>query len=401
MFCGLSRTAELGTHPKQCSEDIIVRITSIETNLYRVPPTTKITDSIQSIQMWEWIVTTIHTDAGLIGTGWSYTLGMGGSGLRAIIDDYLAPILIGYEANQIELIWRKCWSELHANGTGGFTTLAIAPIDIALWDLEGQQRGLPLYKLLGGARESIPAYGSGINMHLQGEPLADQMRQFLDSGYAAVKMKVGRDDPMDDVERVATVRKTIGPTTKLFLDANQIWSAGEAVRRGKMLERFSPSWIEEPTAAEDIAGHAHTRAALAIPIALGETLFNKYQFADYIRANAVDIVQADICRVGGFTEWLKIAKLAEAHNLPVAPHFAAELSVHALCAVPNGIILEDLQGGSLSDLGLLEKPWAVSAGRAVPPDKPGHGYIWHQQNLSKYLVLGKPQDILPTRKQEY
>lgn len=234
-------------------------------------------------------------------------------------------------------------------------------------------------------------------MHLQGEQLADQMRQFLDSGYRAVKMKVGRDDPMDDVERVATVRNTIGPTTKLLLDANQIWSSGEAVRRGKMLERFSPLWIEEPILADDIPGHTHARASLTIPIALGETLFTKYQFADYIRANAIDVVQADICRVGGFTEWLKIARLAEAHNLPVSPHFAAELSVHALCAVPNAMILEDLQGGSLSDLGLLEEPWVVSAGRAVPPTKPGHGYIWHQENLSKYLVSGKPQDILPTR----
>ncbi len=375
-----------------------MRITSIQTNLYRVPPSIRISDSIQSIHTWEWIITSIHTDAGLTGTGWSYTLGMGGSGLRSIIDDYLAPILVGYETHKIEQIWKTCWEELHANGSGGFTTLAIAPIDIALWDLAAQQRGLPLYKLLGGARDSIPAYGSGINMHLEGQQLADQMREFLDSGYGTVKIKVGRDDPMEDVERVATVRNTIGPNIQLLLDANQTWSAGEAVRRGKMLERFSPAWIEEPILADDIMGHAHARASLTIPIALGETLFTKYQFADYIRANAVDVVQADICRVGGFTEWLKIAKLADSHNLPVSPHFAAELSVHALCAVPNGLIMEDLQGGSLSDLGLLEEPWGVSRGRAVPPTKPGHGYIWNQQNLNKYLVSGKPENIVPTRK---
>ncbi len=190
-----------------------MRITSIQTNLYRVPPTIRISDSIQSIHTWEWIITSIHTDAGLTGTGWSYTLGMGGSGLRSIIDDYLAPILVGYETHQIEQIWKTCWEELHANGSGGFTTLAIAPIDIALWDLAAQQRGLPLYKLLGGARDSIPAYGSGINMHLEGQQLADQMREFLDSGYGTVKIKVGRDDPMEDVERVATVRNTIGPTS--------------------------------------------------------------------------------------------------------------------------------------------------------------------------------------------
>lgn len=373
-----------------------MRIESIQTHLYRVPPTVRISDSIQSIHTWEWIVTTVQSDHGLTGTGWTYTLGMGGSAVPAIIDDYLAPILIGAEVN-VERIWQKCWQELHANGPGGFTTLAIAPIDIALWDLLGQQAGLPLYKLMGGARESIPAYGSGINMHLEGEALAEQMRGFLAAGYRSVKMKVGRDNPEEDVERVATVRKTIGPALGLLLDANQKWSAGEAVRRVRMLERFNPSWIEEPILADDIPGHTHARAHLSVPIAIGETLFTRYQFADYIRANAVDIVQADIPRVGGFTEWLKIAKLAEAHNLPVAPHFAVELSIHALCAVPNGLILEDLQGGSLTDLGLLAEPWRVSNGVGVPPQKPGHGFVWDEKNLAKYLVTGKPRDVAATR----
>lgn len=374
-----------------------MRIESIQTRLYRVPPSVRISDSIQSINTWEWIITTIHTDRGLSGSGWSYTLGMGGSALRAIIDDYLAPILLGMEVNDVERVWRKCWLELHANGSGGFTTLAIAPIDIALWDLLGQQAGLPLYKLLGGAREQIPAYGSGINMHLEGEPLAEQMRGFLAAGYRSVKMKVGRDDAQEDVERVATVRNTIGPTVGLLLDANQKWSAGEAIRRMRILERFNPSWIEEPLLADDIPGHTHVRTHLDVPIALGETLFTRYQFADYIRANAVDVVQADIPRVGGFTEWLKIAKLAESHNLPVAPHFAVELSIHALCAVPNGLILEDLQGGSLTELGLLAEPWRVQNGVGVPPQRPGHGYLWDEARLARYFVPGKPQGVTPTR----
>ena len=374
-----------------------MRIAAISTSLYRVPPTIRITDSIQSIQTWEWIITTIHTDNGLTGTGWTYTLGMGGSGIRAIIDDYLAPILIGSAVSDAERIWEKCWLELHANGSGGFTTMAIAPIDIALWDLLGQKAGLPLYRLFGGARPRIPAYGSGINMHLEGEPLAEQMRGFLAAGYRAVKMKVGRDDPMEDVERVATVRRVIGPATTLLLDANQKWAAGEAIRRGRMLEQFNPSWLEEPILADDIPGHTHTRASLAIPIALGETLFTRYQFADYIRASAVDIVQADIARVGGFTEWLKIAKLAQSHNLPVAPHFVVELSVHALCGVANGLILEDLQGGSLTDLGLLAEPWAVKDGYGTPPERPGHGYVWNQEALARYLVTGRPQDVVATR----
>ena len=148
-----------------------MRIEAVETRLYRVSPTVRISDSIQAIHRWEWIVTTIRTDTGLAGSGWSYTLGMGGSGIRAIIDDYLAPVIVGMDACDVERIWTKCWLELHANGSGGFTTLALAPIDIALHVVLGKQAGLPLYKLFGGARDRIPAYGSGINMHLDGEPL--------------------------------------------------------------------------------------------------------------------------------------------------------------------------------------------------------------------------------------
>jgi L-alanine-DL-glutamate epimerase-like enolase superfamily enzyme len=374
-----------------------MRIAEIETRLVRVPPTIKISDAIQSISHWEWIITTVRTDTGLTGTGWSYTLGIGGTAIRAIIADYLTPLLLGADAGAIEQIWERCWHELHANGSGGFTTLALAPIDIALWDIRGKAAQRPLYEIMGGARDRIRAYGSGINMHLDGEPLAEQMRGFLDAGYRAVKMKVGRDDPAEDVERVATVRSTIGPAVLLLLDANQKWTSGEAVRRMAMLERFDPYWIEEPMLADDIPGHTRARAALRTPVALGETLFTRYQFADYIRANAADIAQPDVPRVGGFTEWLKIAKLAEAHNLPVAPHFAVELSVHALCAVPNGLILEDLKGGSLTDLGLLAEPWRVSGGYGVPPRSPGHGFLFDEAAITRYEVKGQPTDVRPTR----
>ena len=375
-----------------------MKIRSVETRLYRVPPTVRIQDSIQAVSHWEWIITTVRTDSGLVGTGWSYTLGMGGSAVRAILEDYLAPIVVGEDALAVERIWQKCWLELHANGSGGFTTLALAPLDIALWDIAAQSARLPLWKLMGGARERIPAYGSGINMHLEGEPLAEQMRGFLAAGYRAVKMKVGRDDAEEDIERVAVVRRTIGPKVKLFLDANQKWTAAEAVSRARTLARFDPAWLEEPILADDIPGHAHARAHAGIPIALGETLFTRWQFADYIRAGAVDIVQADVPRVGGFTEWLKIAKLAEAHNLPVAPHFAVELSVHALCAAPNGLILEDLQGGSLTDLGLLAEPWKVQDGWGVPPARPGHGFVWDEAALRKFEVSGRVSGVAPTRR---
>lgn len=374
-----------------------MRITEIESRLYRIPPAARIEDAIQRVSHWELLVGTVHTDAGITGTGFAYTNGFGGTAVRELMATYLTPLVVGADPVDIERIWSRGWWELHALGSGGMTRLALAAVDIALWDILAKRSGVPLSRLMGGSRERIPAYGSGINMHLDGEPLLEQMRGMRAQGYRGVKMKVGRDDPAEDVERVGAVRRLLGPGFPLMLDANQKWAAGEAIRRAALLRPFDPFWLEEPLLADDRAGHARVREAAAIPIAVGETLYTRYEFADYIRAAAVDVVQADVCRVGGFTEWLKIAKLAESFNLPMAPHFMMELSVHALCAVPNGLILEDLQGGSLTELGILAEPIRVTRGEMAPPDRPGHGIVLDEGALRPYEVTGKLTGILPMR----
>jgi L-alanine-DL-glutamate epimerase-like enolase superfamily enzyme len=164
-----------------------------------------------------------------------------------------------------------------------------------------------------------------------------------------------------------------------------------------MLARFAPFWLEEPVLADDRVGHCRVRRGTGIPLAAGETMYTRYEFADFLRSGALDVVQADIVRVGGFTEWLKIAKLAESFNLPVAPHFVMELSIHALCAVPNGLILEDLQGGSFTDLGILAEPIRVERGELAPPPRPGHGIVLDDAKLRRYEVTGKVTDVAPTR----
>ena len=267
-----------------------MRITGIDARLYRIPPTVQIQDSIQRISHWEFIVTTVATDAGITGTGFAYTLGIGGTAVRELVGTYLTPLVLGADPVDVERIWSRCWWELHALGSGGMSRFALATIDIALWDIVAQRAGVPLYRLLGGSRDRIAAYGSGINAHLDGEPLLDQMRGFLAQGYRAVKMKVGRDDSQEDVERVAAVRRCIGPSVQLMLDANQKWTAAEAIRRVALLKPFDPFWIEEPLLADDRAGHAHVRQATGVSMAVGETLYTRYEFADYIRAGAVDVV---------------------------------------------------------------------------------------------------------------
>jgi L-alanine-DL-glutamate epimerase-like enolase superfamily enzyme len=374
-----------------------MRVTAVECDLYRVPAPIVLQDSIQRITHWEWVIATVHTDAAVTGTGFSYTLGMGGAAIRELVKTYLAPMVIGRDPADVKHIWERCWRELHANGSGGFTTLAIAPLDIALHDILAKSADVSLYELLGQGVNRIPAYASGLNLHLDGVHLLEQIRRYLDQGYRSVKVKVGREAVEEDVDRVASVRELIGPDLELLLDANQAWTVDEAIDRGQRLERFRPTWLEEPCLADDILANAQARRALSIPIAVGETLFTKYEFTNYIRAGAVDIVQADIARVGGFTAWTEIAELAHANGLAVAPHFLMELSVHGLCSVPNGRILENVEGGSLYELGIAQEPVRIERGIAYPPNAPGHGIVLDQAGLARYLVTGPLTDVALTR----
>jgi L-alanine-DL-glutamate epimerase-like enolase superfamily enzyme len=374
-----------------------MRIAEVDARLYRLPLPIPVAGSAPCILHREFVITSLTTDTGIGGTGFAYTYGLGGSAIRELVRTYLTPLVVGSDPRDIERIWARCWHAVQSLGSAGMTRLALAAIDIALWDILAKRADLPLWRLLGGYRERVPAYASGILADLDGEGLLDQMRGFLERGYRAVKMKVGCDNPEEDVARVSSVRRVIGPGVQLMLDATQKWTAAEAIRRANMLKPFDPFWLEEPVLADDRVAHVRVRQATGIPMAIGESLHTRLEFADFIRAGAVDIMQPDIPRVGGFTEWMKIAKLAECFNLPVAPHFLIELSVHALCAVPNGLILEDLQYGSLTELGILAEPIRVVNGEMTPPPRPGHGIVFDPAALARYEATQDPADSKPPR----
>ncbi|HKV45178.1 MAG TPA: enolase C-terminal domain-like protein, partial [bacterium] len=224
------------------------------------------------------------------------------------------------------------------------------------------------------------------NLHLALPELLAQVEGWQRRGYQAFKMKVGSDDPEADVERVRAVRQQIGSRAWLMIDANQKWTAAEAVRRIRALEPFAPHWVEEPVLADDVPGNAWVRARVHLPVALGENVHSTYQFAEYLRQSAVDIVQPDVARVGGITEWMKIAHLAGSHNLLVSGHLMAEISCHLHCAVSNATALEDVEGGSLTDLGVLRTPLRAERGCITPPSTPGHGVEFDWDGLRRFEV---------------
>ena len=364
-----------------------MKITSATTRAFRLPLKERMISSKFTMTHRELVLLTVETDAGLAGTGWCTTAGVGALAARALIDAYLAPFLIGEDPRHNERIWQRLWADCHAAGPGGITTLALSAIDIALWDIKAKHAREPLHRLLGGARSTVGVYASAINLHLTKEQLLGQVEDHLSQGYSAFKLKIGRADADEDLDRCRAVRKLIG-ARQLMLDVNQKWTAGEAVQRCRALADVAPTFIEEPLLSDDVAGHAHVRAHGGIPVALGEQLCNRFEFWNYVRAEAVDYVQPDVWKVGGITEWMKVATLAQCANLVVSPHGALEISMHLAGATPNCSMVENIFGLNLHDFGATVAQVAIKNGTIALPDEPGHGVVFDGPALAANEVHG-------------
>ncbi len=222
------------------------------------------------------------------------------------------------------------------------TTRAISGIDIALWDLRAKVAGMPLYKMLGGFRNRMPTYVTG-GYYRDGEGLPElqaEMRESVEMGARAVKMKLGAVPIREDVARVKAVREAIGSDVKLLVDANCAYKAYEAIQLARQIEQYDIFWFEEPLAPDDYEGHTRLAQMTSIPIATGENEYTRYGFRDLINTKAVPILNADAKILGGVTEWLKVAALAQAHNLDIAPHGSQDIHIHLVSSISNGLLLE-------------------------------------------------------------
>ncbi|MGF0538514.1 mandelate racemase/muconate lactonizing enzyme family protein [Agrobacterium sp. ES01] len=359
-----------------------MRIDNITSSVHRLPPASPWEDATNKVDALEFVVVEITTDTGLKGTGFTYSVDIGGTAIHTLIEDYLSTLAIGEDPLSYEKLWSKLSNQSRRLGLG-VNSMAIAAIDVAVWDIIGKHKNEPLHRLIGGARDSIPAYISEINLSENDrvEDLLARARDYLSRHYRAIKIKIGKPDFEADIERIAKLKEMLPSDVHLMVDLNQRWSASQAIQAASRLERFHLDWIEEPLIYHDVQGHADLKRSTKIPIALGESLYSKYQFLNYLRAGAVDIVQADVAFVGGVTEWLKIAHLAGTFGKPIAPHYMMELSLPLLCGVPNGFMLEDVVGGSLTELGLIENPIETSNGIGTPLDVPGHGIVFNRSAL--------------------
>lgn len=359
-----------------------MKIERIETRTYGVPIGRPADDAGHGVMdTLELVTVKVRTSEGLSGEGYAYTIGRGARAIKALIDHDLIPLLVGKSAEATENRFREMWWGVHWVGRGGLAAFAIAAIDIALWDLRAKAAGQPLYRFLGAERRPIPGYGSGVDLSLGTDDLIREVEAFLAEGFRAIKVKVGRQEFRDDLERISAVREAVGNDVELMVDANMRWSVGEAIRRGEALSQFDLAWLEEPLIPEDIAGHRQVRSSLGVPIATGENLHSSYEFQRYLEAEALDIAQPDVVTVGGIGEWLRVARLAEARNIPVSTHYAEEIHVHLLAAVSNGGYCER----HMYRLDpYLQEPLSVREGHFVLPERPGHGMRFVHEALAPY-----------------
>ena len=359
------------------------RITKANAFLVDIPVGTPRTDAVQAFLKQETIFVEIETQDGARGLGYSYTIGTGGTAVLALLRDYLLPRLVGQDANRVESVWRDLFSATRATAVGAITSLALAAVDTALWDRRSRVANLPLFIVAGGAKDRIPLYDTEIGwLHLSIEDVAAGAKEAVARGLHGVKVKIGKPSAAEDAERLLAVRSAIGPDKDLMVDANQSMTVAEAIRRTPDLERAGVLWFEEPLPADDVAGHERLARSTTVPIAVGESMYSIGQFAEYLTRGAAGVVQADVARVGGITPWLKIAHLAEAHNVQVCPHFLMELHVSLCGAVPNSQYLEyipQLRGITRTEL-------TVEGGEALMPTAPGLGIDWDPDAIDDLRV---------------
>lgn len=317
----------------------------------------------------------IETEQGASGLGFSYSKRAGGPAQYAHARE-VADAMIGEDPNDIAKLYNKLLWAGASVGRSGVATQALAALDIALYDLKAKRAGLPLAKLLGAYRDSVRTYNtSGGFLNATIDEVKARATQSIEEGIGGIKIKVGLPDNAEDMRRLTAVREHIGPDVPLMVDANQQWDRATALRMGRRMEQFDLVWIEEPLDAYDAEGHAALAAALDTPIATGEMLASVAEHERLIATRACDIIQPDAPRVGGITQFLRLATLADQAGLDLAPHFAMEIHLHLAAAYPREPWVEHFDWLNP----LFNERLETKEGRMIVPDRPGLGVTFSDQ----------------------
>lgn len=367
------------------------KLSDITATAVRIPLAEPTGFSTRLVTHRDYVLVQMRADDGSEGFGYAYAGDSAGRWLADAINELIAPALAGHDCREIIANHDALEREFLLVARGGGFARALSAVDIAGWDLLGRRANLPLRELLGGTTASVEAYASG-GYYREGDPerhVIDEINAYRELGFRDYKMKVGGRPLRDDVARVAAARQALGDTGRLALDANNAWpSAAEALRAARAFTDYDIWWFEEPLAPDDVEGHAAVRRSSPIPVATGELLNNRHEFAPMLRADAVDILQPDAGVIGGITDWLRVAGAAATFGVQLAPHWHANLHAQLSAATPHCITVEYFAAATriYNFEELVAKPLVIEDGRIQLDDEPGIGIRLDPEAVAHYRV---------------
>ena len=365
-----------------------MKISGYHTRVLHTPARDPLADSLPDTGAQRAFVTLeMTTDEGIDGIGLTFIPALSTNPLVPALKsavDALAELTIGQDPMEIEGIVEGLKQATSGSGPGGVLSLALAAVDIALWDIKGKALGQPVATLLGGYRRRVPTYASGALMRpVNVERLAEIGPLLVEKGFRQMKTQMGAEPTAGrEVERIRVLREAVGEDVDLMCDINQLWSVNQAIDIGRRVEDYHLYWLEDVVAHDDYQGLAKVADALHTPIAAGEYVYGINPFRQMIEAGSVDIVMIDLLRVGGITPWRKVAAMAEAFNIPVVSHLVPEIHIQLMAAIPNGLTVEYMPW----TLELFEETPRFVDGCLEVPDKPGLGLAFDQEALNRYEV---------------
>ena len=386
-----------------------MKITDVEPIVVSWPPfENSFWTSLNRIGQVSELVVLVHTDEGIIGLGEAH----GGSmhyidntgvahisGAGSTVTDILKPLLIGENPLDNERLWSKMfgltyqkgWSQIGA--TRQQILAAMAAVDIALWDIKGKAANMPVWRLLGGYRNTVPCYVTG-GYYQDGKTIDDltaECKSYVETGYNAIKLKIGGVSVEEDVDRVTAVREAVGPDIDIMVDVNEGYDVRTAIRAARLLEPLDIRWLEEPVHWYDrIEGLRQVADATTIPIASGEQALTRWDARDLLTRGGIKIMQFDCTRSAGITEVLKIAGMCAAQNVNLALHHDPQVHGHVMAALPNGEILETFPSAARDPIWaelFSVRPEIVNSQMELL-DRPGLGLELNEDTLEKRGVRG-------------